>query len=190
MSELVCSSHDALQVCVWTGCTEWVETWLSYRNYALLSITVGPCFSSLSLTVNNYDINVEELVFRWFSLVTVVNCFAWRVCLCPDETVSLADGKWEDIHVTTGALKMYFRELPEPLFTYSLFHDFVNAISTSCASHFIYLFIYLFMGSLCVNCVWVKKWVVRRSTDQQRIEILFNKHFVLQEVHVVLILLI
>uniref|UniRef100_A0A8C3A6U3 Rho GTPase activating protein 12a n=1 Tax=Cyclopterus lumpus TaxID=8103 RepID=A0A8C3A6U3_CYCLU len=43
-----------------------------------------------------------------------------------DETVNLADEKWEDIHVTTGALKMYFRELPEPLFTYALFHDFVN----------------------------------------------------------------
>lgn len=52
------------------------------------------------------------------------------LCLCPDEKVNLVDGKWEDIHVTTGALKMYFRELPEPLFTYALFHDFVNSIST------------------------------------------------------------
>lgn len=51
--------------------------------------------------------------------------------LRPDETVNLQDGKWEDIHVTTGALKMYFRELPEPLFTYALFHDFVGAISES-----------------------------------------------------------
>lgn len=50
--------------------------------------------------------------------------------VCPDEKVNLQDGKWEDIHVTTGALKMYFRELPEPLFTYALFYDFVNAIST------------------------------------------------------------
>ncbi|XP_068461403.1 rho GTPase-activating protein 12-like isoform X2 [Clinocottus analis] len=48
-----------------------------------------------------------------------------------DETVSLTDEKWEDIHVTTGALKMYFRELPEPLFTYSLFHDFVSGIKIS-----------------------------------------------------------
>lgn len=48
----------------------------------------------------------------------------------PDEKVNLADGKWEDIHVTSGALKMYFRELPEPLFTYTYFNDFVNAIST------------------------------------------------------------
>ncbi|KAA8587323.1 hypothetical protein FQN60_016185, partial [Etheostoma spectabile] len=45
-----------------------------------------------------------------------------------DEKVNLMDDKWEDIHVTTGALKMYFRELPEPLFTYALFHDFVSAI--------------------------------------------------------------
>lgn len=46
-----------------------------------------------------------------------------------DEKVNLGDAKWEDIHVTTGALKMFFRELPEPLFTYALFNDFVNAIS-------------------------------------------------------------
>ncbi|XP_041804530.1 rho GTPase-activating protein 12-like isoform X8 [Chelmon rostratus] len=51
-----------------------------------------------------------------------------RFAVNHDEKVNLVDGKWEDIHVTTGALKMYFRELPEPLFTYALFHDFVSAI--------------------------------------------------------------
>ncbi|XP_019748459.1 rho GTPase-activating protein 12-like isoform X4 [Hippocampus comes] len=51
-----------------------------------------------------------------------------RFAVNHDEKVSLSDGKWEDIHVTTGALKMFFRELPEPLFTYTLFHDFVSAI--------------------------------------------------------------
>ncbi|XP_060939964.1 rho GTPase-activating protein 12-like isoform X5 [Limanda limanda] len=54
-----------------------------------------------------------------------------RFAVNHDEKVSLSDGKWEDIHVTTGALKMYFRELPEPLFTYSLFHDFVSSIKNS-----------------------------------------------------------
>lgn len=49
--------------------------------------------------------------------------------LVPDEKLDLEDSKWEDIHVTTGALKMFFRELPEPLFTYGFFNDFVNAIS-------------------------------------------------------------
>ncbi|CAB1317096.1 unnamed protein product, partial [Coregonus sp. 'balchen'] len=51
-----------------------------------------------------------------------------RFAVNHDEKVDLEEGKWEDIHVTTGALKMFFRELPEPLFTYNLFHDFVNAI--------------------------------------------------------------
>ncbi|XP_070700762.1 rho GTPase-activating protein 12-like isoform X2 [Pempheris klunzingeri] len=51
-----------------------------------------------------------------------------RFAVNHDEKVNLVDGKWEDIHVTTGALKMYFRELPEPLFTYALFHEFVSSI--------------------------------------------------------------
>ncbi|KAB1254172.1 Rho GTPase-activating protein 12 [Camelus dromedarius] len=45
-----------------------------------------------------------------------------------DEKLDLRDSKWEDIHVITGALKMFFRELPEPLFTFNHFNDFVNAI--------------------------------------------------------------
>lgn len=39
------------------------------------------------------------------------------------------DSQWEDIHVVTGALKMFFRELPEPLFPYGFFERFVEAIS-------------------------------------------------------------
>uniref|UniRef100_A0A8B9H6L2 Rho GTPase activating protein 12a n=1 Tax=Astyanax mexicanus TaxID=7994 RepID=A0A8B9H6L2_ASTMX len=52
-----------------------------------------------------------------------------RFAVNHDEKINLEDNKWEDIHVTTGALKMFFRELPEPLFTYTLFNDFVSAIS-------------------------------------------------------------
>ncbi|XP_034717795.1 rho GTPase-activating protein 12b isoform X5 [Etheostoma cragini] len=54
-----------------------------------------------------------------------------RFAVNHDEKVDLNDGKWEDIHVTTGALKMFFRELPEPLFTYGSFDDFVDAIKCS-----------------------------------------------------------
>ncbi|XP_077591941.1 rho GTPase-activating protein 12b isoform X3 [Stigmatopora nigra] len=54
-----------------------------------------------------------------------------RFAVNHDEKVELDDSKWEDIHVTTGALKMFFRELPEPLFTYGSFNDFVNAIKCS-----------------------------------------------------------
>ncbi|XP_031999892.1 rho GTPase-activating protein 12 isoform X5 [Hylobates moloch] len=51
-----------------------------------------------------------------------------RFAVNHDEKLDLNDSKWEDIHVITGALKMFFRELPEPLFTFNRFNDFVNAI--------------------------------------------------------------
>ncbi|XP_039609776.1 rho GTPase-activating protein 12b isoform X7 [Polypterus senegalus] len=51
-----------------------------------------------------------------------------RFAVNHDEKLDLDDNKWEDIHVITGALKMFFRELPEPLFTHNYFNDFVNAI--------------------------------------------------------------
>ncbi|XP_005994728.1 rho GTPase-activating protein 12b isoform X2 [Latimeria chalumnae] len=53
-----------------------------------------------------------------------------RFAVNHDEKLDLNDSKWEDIHVVTGALKMFFRELPEPLFTYNYFNDFVQAIKT------------------------------------------------------------
>ncbi|XP_016096831.1 rho GTPase-activating protein 12a isoform X5 [Sinocyclocheilus grahami] len=51
-----------------------------------------------------------------------------RFAVNHDEKVDLEDSKWEDIHVTTGALKMFFRELPEPLFPYAFFNNFITAI--------------------------------------------------------------
>ncbi|XP_036384993.1 rho GTPase-activating protein 27-like isoform X2 [Megalops cyprinoides] len=45
------------------------------------------------------------------------------------EELDLEDGQWEDVHVITGALKLFFRELPEPLFPYSHFSSFITAIN-------------------------------------------------------------
>ncbi|KAM4844494.1 rho GTPase-activating protein 27 isoform 1-T10 [Thomomys bottae] len=45
-----------------------------------------------------------------------------------DERLDLDDGRWEDVHVITGALKLFFRELPEPLFPFSHFGQFIAAI--------------------------------------------------------------
>ncbi|CAN9508760.1 unnamed protein product [Ophioblennius macclurei] len=44
------------------------------------------------------------------------------------EELDLEDGQWEDVHVITGALKLFFRELPEPLFPFSHFQGFIGAI--------------------------------------------------------------
>ncbi|XP_072540857.1 rho GTPase-activating protein 9 isoform X3 [Salminus brasiliensis] len=47
------------------------------------------------------------------------------------ERVDLEDPQWEDIHVITGALKLFFRELPEPLVPYGFFHDIVETVKMS-----------------------------------------------------------
>ncbi|XP_059407603.1 rho GTPase-activating protein 27-like isoform X2 [Carassius carassius] len=48
-----------------------------------------------------------------------------------EETLDLEDGQWEEIHVITGALKLFLRELPEPLFPFSFFERFITAIQMS-----------------------------------------------------------
>uniref|UniRef100_A0A671LTG4 Rho GTPase-activating protein 27-like n=1 Tax=Sinocyclocheilus anshuiensis TaxID=1608454 RepID=A0A671LTG4_9TELE len=45
-----------------------------------------------------------------------------------EEDLDLEDGQWEEIHVITGALKLFLRELPEPLFPFSFFDRFIAAI--------------------------------------------------------------
>ncbi|ESO11090.1 hypothetical protein HELRODRAFT_72679 [Helobdella robusta] len=44
-----------------------------------------------------------------------------------NEYYDLSDSMW-DIHTITGALKLFFRELSEPLFTYALYDDFIKAL--------------------------------------------------------------
>uniref|UniRef100_A0A8C0AZ34 Rho GTPase activating protein 9 n=1 Tax=Buteo japonicus TaxID=224669 RepID=A0A8C0AZ34_9AVES len=39
------------------------------------------------------------------------------------------DPEWSDVHVVTGALKLFFRELPEPLVPYEFFNPFIEAVS-------------------------------------------------------------
>ncbi|XP_077169157.1 rho GTPase-activating protein 27 [Paroedura picta] len=45
-----------------------------------------------------------------------------------NECFDLEEGRWDDVHVITGALKLFFRELPEPLFPFSHFDKFIAAI--------------------------------------------------------------
>uniref|UniRef100_A0A8C1N927 Rho GTPase activating protein 12b n=1 Tax=Cyprinus carpio TaxID=7962 RepID=A0A8C1N927_CYPCA len=78
--------------------------------------------------VENTGLNVDGL-YRVSGNLAVIQKL--RFAVNHDEKVNLEDSKWEDIHVTTGALKMFFRELPEPLFTYASFNDFVEAIKHS-----------------------------------------------------------
>ncbi|XP_065128598.1 rho GTPase-activating protein 9 [Paramisgurnus dabryanus] len=47
------------------------------------------------------------------------------------DRLNLDDPQWEDIHVITGALKLFFRELPEPLIPFDFFHDIMETVKIS-----------------------------------------------------------
>jgi hypothetical protein len=48
------------------------------------------------------------------------------------DAVDVMSDEWSaDINVVSGALKLWFRELPEPLLTYGLYHGFIDAASES-----------------------------------------------------------
>ena len=64
------------------------------------------------------------------------------VCMCTkvflphphpysEESVDLSAPQWEDINVITGALKLFFRELPDPVIPSSLYQKFIDAASES-----------------------------------------------------------
>ncbi|XP_069770564.1 rho GTPase-activating protein 12b isoform X4 [Narcine bancroftii] len=95
--------------------------------------TTVPKFVTLCVDhVEKEGLNIDGL-YRVSGNLAVVQKL--RFAVNHDEKLDLKDNKWEDINVITGALKMFFRELPEPLFTYHLFNDFINAIKSPDDKH-------------------------------------------------------
>lgn len=46
-----------------------------------------------------------------------------------EEDVDLSAPQWDDINVVTGALKLFLRELPDPVIPCSLYQKFIDAAS-------------------------------------------------------------
>uniref|UniRef100_A0A3Q3DPM8 Rho GTPase activating protein 9 n=1 Tax=Hippocampus comes TaxID=109280 RepID=A0A3Q3DPM8_HIPCM len=60
--------------------------------------------------------------------VTTDGRYMFPAELVQEEKLNLDESEWEDIHVITGALKLFFRELPEPLVPYSFFSDVMDTV--------------------------------------------------------------
>lgn len=56
-------------------------------------------------------------------------CHVIIILSLTEEKLNLDQSDWEDIHVVTGALKLFFRELPEPLVPFGFFTDIVETVS-------------------------------------------------------------
>ncbi|CAM9553273.1 unnamed protein product [Lampetra fluviatilis] len=88
--------------------------------------TAVPKFVQLSIeTVDKRGLCIDGIYRVSGNLATIQKL---RFLVDHEEKVSLDESHWEDIHVITGALKMFFRELPEPLFPFNQFDLFISAI--------------------------------------------------------------
>ncbi|TNM88656.1 hypothetical protein fugu_004910 [Takifugu bimaculatus] len=63
--------------------------------------------------------------------VTTDGRYMFPAELVQEEKLNLDQSDWEDIHVVTGALKLFFRELPEPLVPFGFFTDIVETVKMS-----------------------------------------------------------
>lgn len=105
------------------------------------------CFSLNCFICLNLVFLTESSVFRWIACVLIIHASLTEPCVpCLNrvihwitrfsaEDLDLEEGSW-DIHVITGALKLFFRELQEPLFPYNLFSEFISGISEFMSSCF------------------------------------------------------
>ncbi|KAG5519919.1 hypothetical protein PMAC_000196 [Pneumocystis sp. 'macacae'] len=57
---------------------------------------------------------------------SVVSVNALKALLNSGEVVDLKEDRWADINIIAGALKLWLRELPEPLMTYKLYSQFIS----------------------------------------------------------------
>lgn len=76
----------------------------------------------------------ESLFVQMSAIAAVYICLdgLYQLCFITDgEKADISANAYEDINIITGALKLYFRELPIPLITYDAYPRFIEAASMS-----------------------------------------------------------
>lgn len=87
--------------------------------------------SSIASTVT--DVNITQKATTLLtasscpSTTTTSNCFDKMIDDYPAKQASSTSDVCYDLHTIAGLLKLYLRELPEPLFTFDLYHEWISA---------------------------------------------------------------
>lgn len=112
----------------WCALTRFL-LYLEFTNSGFIVIIIFDCFafrekrglSSSSLLLQSLRRNI----LMWFCSLKR-NVFIYRNTFDEDRVPDLNDEAFlQDIHCVASLLKMYFRELPNPLLTYQLYDKFV-----------------------------------------------------------------
>ena len=92
------------------------------------------------------------IVMCVYSLSTCASCttvvIMLTVSLWPspgeDNLINLDDPEWADINIVTGCLKLYLRELPDPVIPFRMFRSFIDSASTFS----VYMYMYVHRASI------------------------------------------
>ena len=52
-----------------------------------------------------------------------------KLYFCYGRPNLLSEEDWDDVHVISGLLKLFFRELPDPVLTFALYDEWIDAIN-------------------------------------------------------------
>ncbi|XP_040281671.1 rho GTPase-activating protein 9 isoform X2 [Bufo bufo] len=94
---------------------------LCYREHSTIPKFVRLCIEA----VNEKGLDVDG-IYRVNGNLSIIQKL--RFIVDREEKLDLNSPDWEDIHVITGALKMFFRELPEPVIPFCFFDEFIAAV--------------------------------------------------------------
>lgn len=97
---------------------------LCERQNTSVPVFVSQCISAIEKRGLSFD-----GLYRVCGNVSTVQKI--RICIDQEEKIHLGEAPFDDVHALTGSLKLYFRELPEPLIPYDFFSGFVEAIKQS-----------------------------------------------------------
>ncbi|XP_069826474.1 rho GTPase-activating protein 9 isoform X2 [Dendropsophus ebraccatus] len=94
---------------------------LCYREHSTIPKFVRLCIDA----VNEKGLDVDG-IYRVSGNLSIIQKL--RFVVDREEKLDLNSPEWEDIHVITGAMKMFLRELPEPIIPFSFFDEFIAAV--------------------------------------------------------------
>ncbi|XP_078378441.1 rho GTPase-activating protein 15-like isoform X3 [Oculina patagonica] len=97
---------------------------LCERQKTTVPVFVSSCIAAIEKRGLSYD-----GLYRVCGNVSTVQKL--RIMIDQEEKIVLGEPPFDDVHALTGSLKLYFRELPEPLIPYDFFSGFVEAIKQS-----------------------------------------------------------
>ncbi|XP_056418521.1 rho GTPase-activating protein 9 isoform X2 [Hyla sarda] len=97
---------------------------LCYREHSTIPKFVRLCIEA----VEEKGLDIDG-IYRVNGNLSIIQKL--RFIVDREEKLDLNSPDWEDIHVITGALKMFFRELPEPIIPFNLFDEFIAASQIS-----------------------------------------------------------